>query len=104
MKSVIGSQGVRNRGNATTGRGLTKRGMGAKLMELGDYEDYINQLIKDGYVTENLTPIKCQKCEGNNFDMENIYKQEFYVVEYDLKCVNCGTVAGHFAYGNWGNV
>jgi hypothetical protein len=63
--------------------------------------EYIEQQIKDGYITEYGKPLKCQFCDNRDFKQGNIYKEEGYVVEYSIVCQCCGRIIGTWAYGSW---
>ncbi|WP_297131742.1 hypothetical protein [Terrisporobacter sp.] len=65
------------------------------------FEQYIEWLIQEGYTKENGEPIKCEKCGCKKFKNENYYCGESWVEEYTVKCKSCGTIVGHWAYGNW---
>ena len=65
-----------------------------------DVEEYINELIQDGYIAEDGTPLKCV-CHCTDFKMEDMFRESIGLVEYSLKCRKCGTTVGHWAYGNW---
>lgn len=67
---------------------------------MDDLDKYIKQLITDGYIDENGAPLKCY-CGCKDFDTTNEYYEEFGLIEYQLKCKNCGKKVGHWAYGNW---
>jgi len=66
------------------------------------YEEYIKQLIKDGFVDENLNPLRCI-CGTIDEDWEivNKYYCPYGIEEYSLKCNKCGRIVGHWAYGHW---
>ncbi len=65
------------------------------------FEEYINEHIKLGYIDENLTPLKCLNCNSKNFKNKTIVQDEHGIMEYDVICVDCKNIVGHWAYGNW---
>lgn len=69
-------------------------------------EECIKYLIDQGYLREDLAPIKCTKCDSTN--LENGHYEiggwnipEGVVCEYDCICKDCGQINGHWAYGGW---
>jgi len=67
------------------------------------FEEYISKQIDDGYIYPNGAPKKCLNCEcekliGVNYDYLDCYGQ---ILEYDMKCEDCDTIVGSWAYGNW---
>lgn len=67
---------------------------------LEDLDSYIKQLIEDGYIREDGSPIKC-RCECRDFEMFDEYYCQFGLEEYKLKCNNCGEEVGHWSFGHW---
>lgn len=57
--------------------------------------------VKNGYIAEDGTPLKCYKCNSKNMENYNKYYEEHWCIEYSVKCKECGTKLGHWAYGNW---
>jgi len=57
--------------------------------------------IKAGYVDSTGKPLKCWKCGYTEFEQFDTYMEEHWVVEYSLKCKQCGSGVGHWAYGTW---
>lgn len=68
--------------------------------EIQSTEDYMDQLIKDGYISEDGTPLKCS-CGCTDFEQTGEYYEEHSLVEYSLNCKSCGKRVGYWAYGNW---
>jgi hypothetical protein len=66
-----------------------------------DFEEYMKQQIKDGYIAENGKPLKCQFCDSKDFKLDNIFREEGYVVKYSIVCQYCGKTIGTWAYGGW---
>jgi len=65
------------------------------------YEDYVNHLIKEGFIKEDGTPLKCLYCEGNDFERRNEYYCPYGIEEYEVWCVKCNKKVGHWAFGTW---
>lgn len=63
-------------------------------------EDYINDMIRQGYMAEDGTPLKC-KCGCTDFEMSDEYRGSYGLEEYSLKCTKCSMTVGHWAYGYW---
>jgi hypothetical protein len=66
-----------------------------------DFEEYIEQQIKDGYINERLEPLKCPMCESDNLRTNNEEFENGGIIEYDSECGDCGHKVGHWAYGSW---
>ena len=64
-------------------------------------EQYIEWFIQEGYTKENGEPIKCEKCGCKKLKETNYFYADSWVEEYSVVCKSCGTVVGHWAYGNW---
>mgnify|MGYP003550396415 CR=1 FL=1 len=66
------------------------------------YEKYLEQLIKGGYLSpRNLAPLKCVHCDSKNLVDTDSCFEDTVMVEYTLKCKECGKVAGYWSYGTW---
>lgn len=57
--------------------------------------------VKNGYITNDGTPLKCYKCNSKDMKKYNEYYEEHWCVEYDIRCKECRAKLGHWAYGNW---
>jgi len=64
-------------------------------------EEYIRQQIKDGYINNNGSPLKCHKCECNKLEQKINDRMESIVCEYKMICTNCNSDVGYWSYGNW---
>lgn len=66
------------------------------------YDEYVRDLIKSGLIDEyDLSPIKCS-CGCKNFYKHESWTEGYYgEVEFILRCDNCGSKVGHWAYGSW---
>lgn len=73
-----------------------------KSLEQLTFEAELEKRIKDGYIDEIGTPLKCV-CGCKKFTKVNIYNDEGYEVEYSLECKNeiCFKIVGTWSYGNW---
>jgi hypothetical protein len=71
------------------------------------FEEYIQSQINEGYVAEDLTPLKCWNCEGVKFSEYDHDFMDYYqgnginLLEYKLKCDECGECVGYWVTGNW---
>jgi hypothetical protein len=63
-------------------------------------DEFIRQMIADGYLDSDLAPLKCHNCDSMNLDQKYFYEST-YVVEVDVTCKDCGNSVGHWAYGGW---
>lgn len=63
-------------------------------------EEYINQQIADGYITNKGVPIKCQYCDSTAL-REDSYHEEHVVVEKLVTCIDCSAEVGLWSYGTW---
>lgn len=68
---------------------------------MDEFREYMEQLEKDGYITDKGTPLKCLQCDHTDFTMVDDYYCPYGLEEYSLKCDNCGSIVGHWAYGYW---
>lgn len=68
-----------------------------------DYPPFF-QMVQDGYIKSDLTPLKCTRCDCSTFKEINRYYLDgpgSTLLEFDEQCVQCGYVVGHWAYGNY---
>ncbi|AAK79183.1 hypothetical protein BJV85_002787 [Clostridium acetobutylicum] len=65
-----------------------------------EYKKYIDKKIEDGLIAKDGTPLKCF-CGCTNLGNINEYYEEHWMVEYIVKCKECGRQLGHYAYGCW---
>ncbi len=66
-----------------------------------DFKDYMDGLVRDGYIDGTGKPLKCLFCDSSNLKDTNYIKSNYGIEEYDVVCKDCGKVVGHWAYGNW---
>lgn len=65
------------------------------------FRKHINKLIKKGYIKDDGTPLKCTKCKSTDLtDYGHIY-EDYYCVEYYVKCKHCNSQQGTWSYGSW---
>jgi len=65
-------------------------------------EEFLNNQVKEGYISENGTPLKCFKCESKEMsEVNHDYLDGGRILEYDIKCKDCDTIVGSWAYGHW---
>ena len=63
--------------------------------------DKLAKLIADGYLAEDLEPLKCDGCESVNLKEEVKDFMGYLVMESETKCGDCGRVLGYWATGHW---
>lgn len=68
---------------------------------INTFEEYIVELIKNGYISENGHPLKCMWCDSPNLRSDNFSHFNHTVCEYDIVCNDCDEIVGHWAYGSW---
>ncbi len=63
--------------------------------------DEISKAIADGYLSQDLEPLKCSSCESVEF-MDDIKSTiAGHVAEMSRVCSNCHKKCGYWAYGGW---
>ena len=67
---------------------------------MSDMDKYVKQLVDDGFIAEDGTPIKCS-CGCTDFERVKEYYDTHSLVEYQLQCARCNKIVGHWAYGYW---
>jgi len=70
-----------------------------KLDDL-NIEKHVRLQIQHGLVYNDLCPKRCF-CGCKEFNKTNQYHEEYFTVEYQLECNNCGEKVGHWAFGYW---
>lgn len=70
------------------------------LQTYSSIEQWIEEEVKNGYIKEDGTPIKCH-CGGEELEQKITDTIEGHVCEYDMGCIKCGKVCGTWSYGNW---
>jgi len=50
---------------------------------------------------DNPPVIPCDKCGSTETVNKDCFYECGHLAEYDLRCAECNTYLGHFAYGNW---
>jgi hypothetical protein len=71
-----------------------------KIMTQEEYEEYVEELIRDGYILSDGTPLKCF-CGCEDLYETGEYYDEHSLVEYEVKCKQCDARVGYYAYGYW---
>lgn len=69
-------------------------------MEFESTEAYIKYLEDEKLINHDGSPRKCS-CGCTEFKQVDKYKEEGYLVEYKLQCLECKSICGHWAYGHW---
>lgn len=70
-------------------------------MEFKSWGEYIDYLKKNGYIADDLKPMKCFHCESKKLESRNEYYDDVYLMEYDVYCVDCGKYVAKWSYGYW---
>lgn len=66
------------------------------------YREYLEELIKEGYIAEDGHPLKCHECEGTEMETRDEWHGDYgRIDEYTLQCKTCKAQTGHWAYGGW---
>lgn len=71
-------------------------------MEYKNIDEYIKDHIENGYLKEDLSPLKCFNCNGKNFS-DNIKDtiEGFGACEIEVVCNDCEKQVGYWSYGHW---
>lgn len=65
-------------------------------------DEYIDWCVDMGYISSDGTPLKCHKCDSKELEEYDEHYMEWGDrEEYSVRCKQCGTEVGHWAYGNW---
>ena len=66
------------------------------------FEDYIKQMVKDGYWAErDLAPLKCHNCDSNSLEDKNHSFEDSICCSYERWCKDCGKFVNEWSYGHW---
>lgn len=65
------------------------------------FKRHINRLIKQGYISSDGTPLKCTNCKSTDLEDYNHVYEDYYCVEYSVRCKQCKSNQGLWSYGNW---
>lgn len=63
--------------------------------------DEITKLINDGYLGEDMEPLKCDKCECDVIRTTIIALDGGRLSEKSAHCDRCNAQLGYWSYGNW---
>lgn len=66
-----------------------------------DFKESMEYLCKQGYIEGDGTPIKCTCCGSTNLENYGYTYDNFYLVEYYVRCKDCGEELGTWSYGGW---
>lgn len=69
------------------------------IIKAQDHENFRLHLVKNGYITEDGSPLKCPHCNGDKFEYGKTFIEEGYTVEYSEVCSNCKEEVGYWSYG-----
>lgn len=64
-------------------------------------EAYIEEQIKEGYINEELAPLKCQFCDSADLEEVEHIGEEGRIDEFKVKCCSCSKIVGSWSYGQW---
>lgn len=62
---------------------------------MNDFDEYIKYQIKNGYIKEDGTPLKCQFCDSNDLKWKGDWESK------TVTCNKCGKIVGMWDYGYW---
>jgi len=58
--------------------------------------------MERGYISKDQVPLRCRKCGSKELeDCNHDYFDGHTLMEYDVKCKKCKTIAGTWAHGSW---
>lgn len=63
--------------------------------------EYIEDLIKNGYIDKEGKPLKCKKCDNEVFTRTDEMYCPYGLEEYSYTCNVCGSIEGYWAHGYW---
>lgn len=79
--------------------------MESKMQELYDaqfaWEEEVADAIENGFINEDMEPIKCYKCGHEEFTDTTKAADSGLVTEKQRDCARCGQQNGYWAYGYW---
>lgn len=64
-------------------------------------EEDIKRRLELGIITEELEPIKCEKCGSEEYRDKTTDCLYYMEVEKDRFCTKCGELMGIWSYGYW---
>jgi len=70
-------------------------------MENESIEKFLDNQVKEGYISKDGTPLKCFNCESKELKDNITDSTEQGIMEYEKVCINCNKIVGCWAYGHW---
>ena len=64
-------------------------------------EEYLLDMIKEGFLSDKYEPIKCPNCKSNNYKDKIIDRNESTIMEMERICKECNFSFGYWVTGNW---
>jgi uncharacterized protein YaaW (UPF0174 family) len=71
------------------------------LLSDDDLRKELKKQVEEGYIKEDLTPLKCYKCKSTNLKNGKEYYGPGGIEEYERVCGDCGSITGIWSYGSW---
>ncbi len=65
------------------------------------WQEEVDRLIENGYITTKNEPLKCTACESISLEDVVMDTLDGYTMSYDRKCKDCGEVLGSWDTGSW---
>ena len=65
------------------------------------FKRYIKKQIKDGYINEDLAPLKCPFCDCKKLEEYQTFYENHMPIEKWIRCTNCKKDVGIWSYGGW---
>lgn len=94
-KSVLIDEGYRKLGE------YTFEGIICEECSNETYEEYLHKLIKDKYINNDCSPLKCFYCDSDNLLDYDEHYNDVGREEYSVKCKDCDKHIATWAYGYW---
>lgn len=65
------------------------------------FSEYIKDLIDNGYILNDGTPLKCIHCESNDIKFDHKSHIQGVVTEIEVTCNSCKNNTGNYYCGIW---
>ena len=69
--------------------------------ELKDLQDYVDNLVEEGYIDKSGYPLKCKHCGSTDLEHITVDRIDYTVCEKKVVCNRCKQLTGYWAYGYW---
>lgn len=70
-------------------------------MNKDEYQEYMKQLVDDGYINIDGKPLKCIDCESIDLHFNYYNHIQGNPCECEVICNTCNHVTGIWSYGTW---